>query len=122
MIPRGVLFLMDKFWRAGTPSLQLTVSKWVRTPPTSKPHHGSEPLRPPTTAFDSTPTVGESFVALPGSPYLGYTGAPFGGAPAGFGTTGIGPLGFALMILTTPGMQSLLSGWNNQPDPAWDVA
>ena len=119
MIPKGVLLLMDKVWRAGSPSLQLTVANWVKTPPTSKPHHGSEPLRP---AIGSTQSVGESFVALPGSPYLGYTGAPFGGAPAGLGTTGIGPLGFALMILTTPGMQSLLSGWNNQPDPAWDVA
>jgi len=55
-------------------------------------------------------TQRESFVALPGSPYLGYTGRPFGGQPRGFGSAGIGVLGFGLSILTSPAMYELLSG------------
>ncbi len=58
----------------------------------------------------------ESFVALPGSPYLGYTGKPLSGVqPPGFGSSGIGSLGFALMILTSPSMLTVIDDITGEP-------
>ncbi len=115
MIPKGVLFRIGGFsFSVGTASIETLTPEWVKTPPSSKPHHGSTVIRP-YVSIESEREIGQSFTALPGSPYLGYTGAPFGGAPAGFGTAGIGPIGFALMILTSPGIQSLFR--NDEMDP-----
>lgn len=90
----------------------LSAPSWVPAPPTSKPAYEGK-------ALPIEGTVQESFVALPGSPYLGYTGRPFGGQPKGFGSTGLGGLGFALMILTSPAAQEIISGLSGgaNPDP-----
>lgn len=124
MIPLGVLFftsLHRSAFAAGAASVSIIEPKWERTPPTSKPHHGSTPLVPINqyVVIETDRDPLRHFLALPGSPYIGYTGQPFGGAPAGFGTTGMGPLGFALMVLTTPGVQAFLGSLPGQSE--WET-